>query len=98
MCIAVHRTAEDRWEGEEDTEDGMFGDRVLTVAVFVFRQTSCGTCSTGDWSSKVYSQLNILMLESDSRRESKTIFARCDWRLGSRGTAAHMLKLVFRWT
>ena len=74
MCTAVHRAAEDRCEGEEGTEDGMFDDRVLTVAVFVFKQTSCDICTTGEWSSEIYGQLNILMLESDSRRECKAVF------------------------
>jgi hypothetical protein len=52
----------------------MFGDRVMTVAVFVFRQTRCGTYNTGEWASEFYGQLNILMLESDSRRECKAVF------------------------
>jgi hypothetical protein len=72
--LNVHRAAENRWEGEEGTEDSMFDDRVLTVAVFVFTQTSCGTCTTGEWSSEICGQLNILMLESDSRTECKAVF------------------------
>ena len=95
LCLAgyqgtrnVHRAAEDRWEDEEGTEDGMFDDRVLTVTIFVFKQTSCGTCTTGEWSSEVYGQLNILMFESDSRRECKAIFVHA--AIGVRGVEVQL--------
>jgi hypothetical protein len=40
LCLARYQGTRNvhRWEGEEGTEDGMFDDRVLTVAVFLFRQ------------------------------------------------------------
>jgi hypothetical protein len=35
----------------------------------------CHLCSaTGEWSSEIYGQLNILKLESDSRTECKAVF------------------------
>jgi hypothetical protein len=100
MCTAVHRCAprcEDSWEGGGGTEDGTFDDRVLTAAVFVFIQTSCGTgtCTTGEWSSEICDQLNILMLESDSRRECEAVFLHTP--IGVRGVEVQ-LRTFLSWS
>jgi hypothetical protein len=88
MCTAVHRAAEGRWAAQEGAEDCTFDDHVLTVAVFVFKQTSCGICTTGEWSREIYGQPNILMLESDSRRDCKAVFLHA--AIGVRGVEVQL--------